>query len=270
MVDQKVNELTQEILSALVDGHASEIELQRILKQSDEDSEVRATWGRYLLIGAAMRGELSRDHSLDLAAQVRASIENEPCHQGESWQVADDQGQDKVQKNQVSAISQVLASPPWWQTVSRLAIAASVAAVVVLGVQQYSPLLSVAGKNNEMTSASTPDTPHSVNSFPAGFNAPSLPARTVSTADQRSRVNSQIDSSPQVFFVPDLNRKSTTKSKTVVAPRALSNISLSNKTLEQYLNQLMIEHAEHASLNSGRGMLPFARVARMEDATRSK
>ena len=51
-----MNERINESLSALMDGEADELEVRRLLNQLEQDDELRATWHRYQLLGAVMRG----------------------------------------------------------------------------------------------------------------------------------------------------------------------------------------------------------------------
>ncbi len=74
--------------------------------------------------------------------------------------------------------------------------------------------------------------------------APALSARTVSTGDYTPRLRE----SRQVIYVPKKGQQVTSDSR-----------------VQSHLNQLMLEHAEHASLNSSRGMMPFARVAQVDN-----
>ena len=57
MSEQNPSQTLAESISALMDNQASELELQRILKASEQDPAVKATWARYQIVGAALRGE---------------------------------------------------------------------------------------------------------------------------------------------------------------------------------------------------------------------
>ncbi|UTW45510.1 anti-sigma factor [bacterium SCSIO 12696] len=98
----------KESLSAVMDGSADELELQRVLKATAENDELRATWERYQLASSAMRNE-APVRTMDLSASISAAIADEPAHKS-------NQG---VFKN-----------------LSRVAIAASVTLAIVVGVQQ--------------------------------------------------------------------------------------------------------------------------------------
>lgn len=238
MADQKADNSILESLSALVDNQATELELHRLLKQSETDPELRVTWERYQLSSAVLRGELPGGEYTDLSSRIMTAIDAEPAYEA-------------------------VASPPslndkksqapsrWWQTAGRFAVAASVAGAVVLGAQQYNTAIpatgiaagGVAANNGDSANRNLASQPVPL---PAGFNAPMLSARTVSSHD---RYQPSSSSSRQVIFVP----------------RTGGEKSLPSKAIQNHLNELMLEHAGHAALNSGRGMMPFARVARMEE-----
>jgi len=231
MAENTVNQSTLESLSALVDNEASELELHRLLKQSESSAEVRETWARYQMASAAMRGDVASGSYVDLSAAISAAISEEPAHA----------------VNDESPI-QAKAQRRWWQAAGRFAVAASVAGAVVLGAQQYQAQLLGGARDAEVAEASTAS--QSV-PLPAGFTAPSFNTRTVSSHD-RYAPNPGMAESRKVLIVPRQGENSL--------PDAASK-----REIQNHLNQLMLEHAEHAALNSGRGMLPFARVARMEE-----
>ncbi len=234
MVENTAKQSTLESLSALVDNQASELELHRLLKQSESDPEVRETWGRYQLSSAVMRGDFHASRYVDLSAGIRAAIDEEPAHDCDLSSAAEARNLENP-------------SSRWWHVAGRFAVAASVAGAVMLGAQQYGDKLIGGASENEMAEAPAPT--QSV-PLPAGFNAPiPLNARTVSSHDQ---YQPNLREGRKVQFVPRSGN------------RELANTP-AGREIQNHLNQLMLEHAEHAALNSGRGMLPFARVARMEE-----
>lgn len=109
-----MNEQSREHLSALLDGEADELNLRRLLQQADDASKLRQSWQRYHLI-SDMLHERPSGSGMQLADRVRAQLDDE----------------DAVQ--QPERVSQ------WWKPFSHLAVAASVAAVVFVGVGQFLP-----------------------------------------------------------------------------------------------------------------------------------
>jgi sigma-E factor negative regulatory protein RseA len=100
-----MSDTVRESLSALMDGEASELELRRIL--SSDDEYLRSQWSDFHRSQNLLKGEKQSFADLDISSRVMAAIEAEALPN--------------------SGMSQ------WRQVVSGLAVAASVAAVVVVG-----------------------------------------------------------------------------------------------------------------------------------------
>ena len=227
---EPTNPLSQsEALSALVDSEASELELRRLLKASEEDSELKQSWQRYQLIGAAIREDLPAVGYTDLSASISAAIADEPALSGG--------GNIRQGVNKVVSL---------WSTLGRVAVAASVAGAVVIGVQGYQSPIQPATETVAATGSSS-----APSGLPIGYGAPELAARTVSAAGYMPTSTQR-----QVNFVPRQSVPAQTQSKAY------------NAELQAYLNHLMLEHAEHAALNASRGMMPFARVAELDTRER--
>ncbi len=106
-------------ISALMDNEANELELERLLNQSQQ-SDVRASWNRYQLAGQAINGSPSV-HNLDVSLSVMAAIEAEDAAGGIT----------AVARNHRFSIGELL------KPVASLAVAASVFASVLVGSQLY-------------------------------------------------------------------------------------------------------------------------------------
>lgn len=217
MTEQTPSPALAESLSALMDNQASELELQRLLKASADDGSVKSTWARYQLASAALRQDLPVLASADFAARISAALDEEAPHQ------------------------QPAQRAHWWQTLGRVAVAASVAGAVILGVQQY-PQGGV-GAGAEMATA--PATTAPAADLPSGINAPALSARTVAV---QSGYEMRPQESRRVMFMPRQD----------AAPVYNEDVSI-------YVNQLIEEHSGNAALNSGQGMLPYTRVILTEE-----
>ena len=200
-----------ESLSALIDGEAGELELRRVLRQLDrearEDGEgadtlsgdgVRATWHRLHVARRALHSE-ETFVSASLLAGVRAAIDADPAHSP-------------------------AATGGWRRAVGSFAVAASVAAVVLVGGQQ---LAMTAGDNAQ----------------PGARVAP-LPVGVVNT----------------VGAVPVQASYGTRDVPTLRPADRNAYRDLARLRLRRYSQ----EHADHASLNTPQGMLPFARVPVIE------
>ena len=123
----------KEQISALMDGDLSDAEVQNELEM---DSDLQDTWGRYHLIGDAMRGDLPVNLQLDLSDSIMAALEDEPTILApkpvETAPVLQPAvAPVKTDANVVPLFRRV------GQQLGQYAIAASVAAAVIFGVQQY-------------------------------------------------------------------------------------------------------------------------------------
>ena len=222
------NERLAESVSALVDGEISEIELHRILKEVGIDQDqvsadksaqtARGIWQRYNMISASMTGEPVSN--IDYSAAISAAIDQEETHR-------------------VNRFSNLLSST------GRFAIAASVAVVAVLGVQQLNtpdPASADVIKFAEMDIESAESSTGPAIQFPSGFQ-PSIQARTVSAGG---------------------NNKTSQHLVPVVQMRKAEQRQYSEAQLRRYMDDIMLKHSNNAALNSNQAMLPFARVTKGE------
>ena len=116
----------QEQLSALMDGDLSDVE---VLNELGTDPALQGTWARYHLIGDAMRGDLPVNLQLDLSDSIMLALEDEPTI------LAPKPVQPTAPQVQTAKVLPLLRRVS--QQVGQYAIAASVAAAVIFGVQQY-------------------------------------------------------------------------------------------------------------------------------------
>ncbi|WP_434430055.1 RseA family anti-sigma factor [Aeromonas veronii] len=123
----------KEQISALMDGDLSDAE---VLNELEMDSDLQDTWGRYHLIGDAMRGDLPVNLQLDLSDSIMAALEDEPTILApKPVETA------PVQQPVVAPVKTDSNVVPLFrrvgQQLGQYAIAASVAAAVIFGVQHY-------------------------------------------------------------------------------------------------------------------------------------
>jgi sigma-E factor negative regulatory protein RseA len=240
MTEQIQPSALTESLSALMDNQASELEIQRLLKALESDAEIKSTWSRYQVVSAGLKGSLPVMASSSFAARVSEAIDAEDPYVGQVKK----QGP-AITSQQVSATISMMPSH-WWQQVGRVAIAASVAGVLIVGVQQYQADPSVAQlATNIPTAVPVAATEIKAANLPSGINAPALSARTVAV---QSGYESKPQESRRVMFVP----------RQQAAP-------VYNEEISTYVNQLIQEHTDNASLNSGQGMLPYTRVILIDE-----
>lgn len=235
MNDQHTSSHLAESVSALMDSQISELELQRILKATSEDTELKAVWNRYHLARAVLKKDLTHIAPPDFASRISAAIAAE----------------DTLSISQAVAVNSksstaVAAMGNWWAHLGRVAIAASVAGALIVGVQQ---MKSQTGATNELVASSEKNIPvvqdqPAVN-LPSGINAPELTARTVAV---QSGFESRPHQNRRVVFVPRQSAQ-----------------PVNTDEVSSYVNDLMEVHSDNAARNSGQGVLPFTRVILTED-----
>jgi sigma-E factor negative regulatory protein RseA len=218
MSDHK--ERLDQSLSALMDGEATDMELHRLLKEVSEGSELRDKWKRYHMVSSALKGDAAIT-PIDYSAAISAAIDEEPSHRQ-------------------SALAGFVGSA------GRFAIAASVALVAVLGVQQLNSPLEGVAPVSEFAGIEQVDEENvgPAIQFPSGFQ-PIINARTVSAGG---------------------NNKSSQFVTPVIEVRQQAERNYSEAQLRAYMNDVMARHSNHAALNSNQGMLPFARLNEAEAA----
>lgn len=111
-----MSERLRESLSAVMDGEANELELERVLSRMTEDEELRQTWIRYSAVHSVNTGGQVANLSLDISQRVRKTLRDD----------ADNNG-----ANKPAGVAGRLLKP-----FASFAVAASVAATVVIGGQQ--------------------------------------------------------------------------------------------------------------------------------------
>lgn len=121
-----MSEQIREQVSAFLDGELPASETELLLKRLTRDAELRESFGRYGLIGEAMRGSSPAALSRGFAGRVNGAIDGEPVVLG--------------------GPGTHVRSQRWWRPIAGAAVAAGVAAVAVVALQQrtYRPLVSAA------------------------------------------------------------------------------------------------------------------------------
>jgi negative regulator of sigma E activity len=153
-------------LSALFDGELPREQAEMVIRRVMKDPALRATWGRYALIGACVRGEPLGVAlpQVDMAARIRARLMSEPEQAGTSDATA------------VSTASTAGGSSLWRRGALGGAIAASVALVSLVLVRSMGPVSAVPSSAAPAQMARQV-APLEVTSPPAQVPAPALLAR---------------------------------------------------------------------------------------------
>lgn len=119
----------QEWVSASVDGETN----RQTLAELAADTGSHATWQRYHLIGDAMRDELPQAMPLDLSSRIAAALELEPtvlAPKAASASMAADASSDAASQKSAVVV-------PFMRQLGQYGIAAAVALMAVVGVQNY-------------------------------------------------------------------------------------------------------------------------------------
>ncbi len=111
-----MSEQIREQVSAFLDGELPGTETELLLKRLTRDAELRASFGRYVLIGESMRGGAHARASRSFATRVNRAIDGAPA--------AADTSPARTR------------SPRWWRPFAGAAVAAGVATVAVVALQQ--------------------------------------------------------------------------------------------------------------------------------------
>ncbi|MEM6580138.1 MAG: sigma-E factor negative regulatory protein [Pseudomonadota bacterium] len=196
-----MSEKIHESLSALMDDEANELELERVLGKIQTDPELRQTWARFNMVRSVTHGQATGFHNFDISARVREAISTDTSVR--------------------PSITERFMRP-----VASFAVAASVAAVVVLGGQQMTQLDAGAVDSPGIASSVSPV--GMVNSL----GATSVPA-TYGTQS-----------------LPQLQPATRTAYQ-----------ELARQRLQKYMQ----EHAEQTALNTPTGLVPYARVPRIQE-----
>lgn len=222
---------SEELLSALMDGQLSELELRRLLNELGKSEEAAQQhlqyWSRLNLASAVLKKEPLYSLSMDFSSRISAAIDQEQAHSlGPSVNASAPMSSEKKKK-------------AFLQGIGKFAVAASVAGGVILGVQQYP----------QMDSVSSGATPSVVDvrpvNLPSGINTSGLSARTVAV---QSGYDTRPHESQRVIFVQ----------RQKIDPAKQEDVT-------RYVNRLIQAHTDNAAMSAGQGMLPYTRVILVDE-----
>ena len=206
-----------ESVSALVDGEASEIELHRILKQLDadhanQDQSVGSKWSRYQSVSQAMAG--SPLGGVDISESVSSAIAEEPTYA----------------KTLLPTVKSKFYS------MGRFAVAASVAFVAIIGVQQLnqvSPLQPQTIDASFVASQPQDQLKGPASQYPAGFQ-PNVQARTVNASN-----GVKLSSQPLIIKLTSADIE-----------------ALNDQRMRNYLNEITRNQSRAVATSVTQGVLP--------------
>lgn len=200
----------RESVSALVDGETDELELRRLLSGSERET-MREAWRDYHLLRDSLAGADMRFASLDISGRVQAALAEEP---GQSVAVG---------------------GARWWRPLASVAVAASMAAVVVVGVRGFGggqPGVGQPGLDAALGVAEVQQAPTAGKVYPA-------PVAVGGTGN-------------------------VAVSAEFGAPPSVQNAAAADAMAQQQLQRYMLRHTERAALGNGPGLVSFARVSELD------
>ncbi len=227
-----------ELISALMDNELSELELHRVLREMENRDEARQVWSRYQMISASMRQDYPIAPHWDVSQSVSRALNQES-----------DISEPKEDESTPEA--PVASSSSAFGNVLRFAMAASVTLAVIVGVQYYQqPDVGGASGINSGVGVQPLASNSSVQQTQPPISLrPPIQTATVSSGSTKKVVATGQSSR----VIPDFSPIDNTK------------LPVSDSELRRRLQDYMLRHAENASLNSGRGIMPFARVVHQKE-----
>jgi len=209
---------SDEQISALVDGELDDQGCHAAVDELLNQSDFRKSWGRYHLIGDALRRSLPRTIDAQFSARVMAALEDEPTVLAPRTRLGAGLG----------------------QRLAGLAVAASVAAVAVLGVQfMY------------QQDASAPIQP--VAQAPAGLSP--APQQNIARATIQPQFHQPQPFQSQIGSSLRSNVQTVTQSAGPVA-----RIPATAKYFNPRLNKYLVDHNQQASTAIVQSVIPYARI----------
>jgi sigma-E factor negative regulatory protein RseA len=175
-----MSEQIREQVSAFLDGELPNSETELLLKRLTRDGELRESFGRYALIGEAIRGNSRGLVTRNFAGRVNLAIDGEPVA--------------------ASGPVREARAPHWWRPFAGAAVAAGVAAVAVLALQQRAIAPTLRPVKGAVTAQNLVPAPKS--SEPISYTVPTVsptvpsgmpPARLTNYVLAHSRYSSGLD-----------------------------------------------------------------------------
>lgn len=238
-----------EKISSFYDDELDVSEREQVVSSLKQDSEHKQIWGRYCMIGDAMRRNLPETPKHDLLSRVQIALESEPPLLVPSPSNISENNQDSIK---VVELPKKSANEHISKPVAGFAIAASVALASVLGFQMFSQ--------------------------PATDNfAPSIASTTsVQTIPETQELNiSPVENAAVVAFSPsDADELGSEVDDVIYAQQSLAddgqwtritrigNILLDNNILSRTPQTF----ESHVNVDLKTGVIPFARASQSEEA----
>ena len=232
---QKLEE--RQTLSRLMDGEWADLNPAESVVGLCKNDELKSKWERYHLIRDVMRNEpVEVDSALSL--RISAAIADEPSYSNVTalsggMSTADASA---AQTSSTSSVTPIGVMPKWRTSLVGLGIAASVAMVTVVGMNQLQ-VGNQQGNQSAQVAAATDNAPASVVTAEEAFSqqVPGAPL-------------------PQVEFVANTGAF-------WVSPDSTKRVEA-----EEKLNMFLSQHIENSPTTVREGMLPYSRLVGYDEA----
>lgn len=224
----------KESLSALLDGQAGELEFRRVLNHLDENPDLKQAWNHYSLMGQLMKDGETGFESVDLTSRIRNSIE-----------------QDEFDKNigletdESGAIETPLSSSTGPGSSN-----SNSSEFVLSDSTNFDSAKKLEGGDDKRSMGQISASKLVFKQFAVAASVALVAVFGV----QQFNLQDNEDSAQQELVKLD----NALDVKGQLEQQGLDEESLA--IAQQKLSDYLIQHAENASMNSGNGMLNFARV----------
>ena len=209
-----------ESLSATLDGQASELEMRRVLDRLGSDDDLRDTARRYQMTGDVMRRESNQFMNVDLSASIRERIEQEEVtHQKPEQTTVKPVGK-------LGNVASLLDN--WWSSLGRVAVAASVAFAVVVGVRNFNQVEDV---------------------------------QTVATVSDQTTLSQPLQIGRSDLGAEGVRAGYNSRQHDTITPEQLAQAqNVASRATRERFRAYALQHAEMNAIQGGQGILPFARL----------
>ena len=218
-----MTEMLRTALSALVDQEASEFETRRALEALKSNPDLKARFGAYQSIGATLRGESLVPESLLTRIHAALDAPEQPASQARP---AATQSTESANPTITFLPAREALPSRFGIFAGQLAMAASIAFAVVIGVKVVAP---VEMKPPAVASVETPE----IIRFQLPVQREQVAVQTGVTA---------VDEAPEAS-----------------TPRLMSEADV-RRLVSERLGQYLVRHAENSSVVGTQSVLPLARI----------
>lgn len=220
-----MSNLSDERLSSLLDGELDGVQRRQVIDELGQDAASREQWSRFNLASDALHGNLPDAIDLQFSARVMAAIDDEPAI------LAPTSTTTRIDTTSPTATPASITRIPssFSKRFAGLAVAASVAAVAVLGVESMYQQDPTAPRGQQVATASAPA------------------AATARLAEQSRAASLAAAGQPQPTTV-------SARSGVLVAQQAEA------RRIDPRLHKYLINHSQQAARANVQGVMPYARI----------